>query len=97
MSQAAVAEAFQVGLSNEVPDEILAYQLVHVDEDGAAMLGRDDGAADTEDLDDVSSCRQALAHMTDAVLAQMPAELRGRARTALARRWKRDWGIEDLP
>ena len=82
-----------IGCSDQVPNELRAYQLMGDASTGAVLLTRH-GTTYSADATDVTAYPQLLESMLSSVLKNVPATLQLRAREGLIKRWNRDWGVE---
>jgi hypothetical protein len=88
--------ALVVGCSDQIPNMQRAYHLLSTSARGDALLSRHDGTTYTGTIRELSFYRGALATMIGSVLQDMPPSFRDRARTALLKRWNREWGVAPL-
>ena len=82
-----------IGCSEQLPNELRAYRVMGTSTEGALLLSRH-GATYSAAASEVSAYPELLERMLGVVLPSFPSSLQARARTALIKRWNRDWGVE---
>jgi hypothetical protein len=96
VDKAATQQVLMVGCSDQSPNDVRAYHLVDVSPLGVRLSGHD-GRSYTAAAGDISPYNEMLTSLLALVLDGMPAELRGRARGSLIKRWNRNWGVMTEP
>lgn len=82
-----------IGCSEQLPNELRAYRVMGISTEGTLLLSRH-GATYSAAASEVSPYPELLERMLGVVLPSFPSKLQVRARTALIKRWNRDWGVE---
>ena len=82
-----------IGCSEQRPNDLQAYRVIGTSTDGTVLLSRH-GATYSAAANEVSAYPELLERMLGMVLPSFPSSLQAPARTALIKRWNRDWGVE---
>lgn len=87
------SSALVIGCSDQLPNEVRAYQRMGTSTEGAVLLSWH-GVTYSAVASEVTAYPEVLGRMLGLVLAGLPPRLRERARPELIARWNRNWGVE---
>jgi len=87
------SSALVIGCSDQLPNELRAYQRMGTSTDGAVLLSWH-GVTYSAVASEVTAYPELLGRMLGLVLAGLPPRFRERARPELIARWNRNWGDE---